>query len=98
MLAGELPRSSRFFEYFNKGPDFSHSDYMLSLIEFWTHLNIWSKSKDAKNMKNKPEFNIPSYLTITEEQELFDELALMSEEDIYAYIYKGREDNIRRKD
>lgn len=97
-LAGELGRSSRYFEFFNGGPDFDNTDYMLTMIEFWTHSNAWSKTKDAQRMKNKPELNLPEYINLrnSENSDDFEDLSSLSEKEIYEYIYKGREENIGR--
>lgn len=50
-----LPRESRTARRLDPTLEWADSDYMLRSIEYSTALNIWAKTKDAENGRNKPE-------------------------------------------
>lgn len=53
-LALELPDTSRIKKKLKPEIEWTKEDVLLSGIEYWTHLLVWSKTKDGSRGLNKP--------------------------------------------
>lgn len=58
-LCAELPSNSRIIKAINPKAAWDEEKRLLALIEYWVHLNVWAKSKDAKSKRNKPKIIEP---------------------------------------
>ena len=54
-LAVMLPRGSRTMRAVNPSNEWSTTEHLLSLIEFWLHVLVWRETKDAKYKRNVPQ-------------------------------------------